>query len=288
MRVTPAARGGYRETRSTRRPVDFGGRPARQAGGARPNQTKTRTASVSGGSRFRLTSVARVASRRRQNRLSVARSAAPRPSVSSVPQRLKSSARGGCEGSRSAPLSGSNRCSMTPRARWAIAILALFAFRLFFGLFHSFFGEDETQIFLIGFRYFATGAWPYFGPDVVWTKSEIPGALQGLLVGVPLRLWPVPEAPYVLVNLLSFAALAALCVYIARRLPSIPRWLIWGWLMTLPWTLQFSTHILNPDYVLAPAIVFFIGFFEAVPALRIGIVSVPAAFALMGGAVDRK
>ncbi|HZP49078.1 MAG TPA: hypothetical protein VFB07_11110 [Vicinamibacterales bacterium] len=174
---------------------------------------------------------------------------------------------------------------MTTRARWAAAILALFAFRLFFGLSSSFFGEDETQIFLIGFRYYATGAWPYFGPDVVWTRSEIPGALQGLLVGIPLRIWPAPESAYLLINLLSFAAIAALCWYIAARLPQLPRWLVWGWMMTIPWTLQFSTHILNPDYVLPAAIAFYIGFFEAVPALRLGRVPLPLAFALMGAAV---
>ena len=49
------------------------------------------------------------------------------------------------------------------------------------------------------------------------------------------------------------------------------RWLVWGWTMTVPWTLQFSTHIYNPSYVLAGAIVFFIGFFEALPALRVGV-----------------
>ncbi len=174
---------------------------------------------------------------------------------------------------------------MTTRARWAAALSALFAFRLFFGLSSSFFGEDETQIFLIGLRHYATGAWPYFGPDVVWTRSEIPGALQGLLVGLPLRIWPVPESSYLLVNIVSFVAIAALCWYITARLPQVPRWLVWGWMMTLPWTLQFGTHILNPDYVLAPSIAFFIGFFEAVPQLRLGRLPVPLAFALMGAAV---
>jgi hypothetical protein len=174
---------------------------------------------------------------------------------------------------------------MTMRARWAAAILGLFAFRLFFGLSHSLFGEDETQIFLIGFRYFATRVWPYFGPDVVWTRSEIPGAMQGLLVGLPLRIWPAPESPYLFVNLLSFGSLAALCWYICRRLPNIPRWLVWGWFMTIPWTLQFSTHVLNPDYVLPAAIAFFIGFFEVVPPFPIGAVPAPAAYALMGAAI---
>src|SRR3954462_15468004 len=115
--------------------------------------------------------------------------------------------------------------------RWLLLPALIFAFRLWFGLSREFFFEDETQIFLIGLRYYATGQWPYFGPDVVWTKSEIPGALQGLLVAWPLSVVPLPEAPIVLLNLLSFGSLAALAVYITRRLPSIPRWLVWGWTM---------------------------------------------------------
>src|SRR3954466_6104105 len=171
--------------------------------------------------------------------------------------------------------------------RWRMPLLlgACFAFRLAFGLSREFFFEDETQIFLLGLRYHATGAWPFFGPDVVWTRSEIPGALQGLLVGVPLRLLPIPESPFVLLNLLSFAALAALAWYACAQAPAVPRWLIWGWFLTLPWTLQFSTHIINTSYILAPAIVFFIGFFEAVPALTLGRLPASLAFALMGLAV---
>jgi len=173
---------------------------------------------------------------------------------------------------------------MMRRGSWifALALLALFAFRLYFGLSLRFFAEDESQIFLIGLRYYTTGHWPYFGPDVVWTESEIPGALQGLLVGAPLRILAVPEAPIVVLNLLSFGALAALAWYISRRVPSVPRWLVWGWAMTVPWTLQFSTHITNPSYVLAGAVVFFLGFFEVLPAIRLGVLPLPLAFAAMG------
>ena len=96
----------------------------------------------------------------------------------------------------------------------------------------------------------------------------------------------MPEAPYVLLNLLSMAALAAFAWYITVRLPSLPAWLVWGWLMTLPWTLEFSTHIINPSYLLAPALVFFLGFFEAVPAFRLGKMPEPLAFALMGAAAS--
>ena len=71
-----------------------------------------------------------------------------------------------------------------------------------------------------------------------------------------------------------------------RACPQLPRWLVWGWLMTLPWTLEFSTHIINPSYLLAPALVFFIGFFEAVPAFRLGKMPEPVAFVLMGAAIS--
>ena len=46
----------------------------------------------------------------------------------------------------------------------------------------------------------------------------------------------------------------------------------------MPWTLQFSTNIINPSYVLPAALVFFIGFFESMPAFSLGSVR-PAAHA---------
>ena len=177
----------------------------------------------------------------------------------------------------------------TPRFRtiatWTVLLLAAFAYRLGFGLCSEFFFEDETQTFLIGLRHHATGAWPYFGADVVWTQSQIPGALQGLLVGLPMDLVPVPEAPFVLPNLLSLGSLALLAWYICRRLPNLPRWLVWGWLLFIPWTLCYGTHVMNPDYVLPAAIVFFVGFFETVPRLRRGLVPAAAAHFMMGASV---
>ncbi|HEY3122240.1 MAG TPA: hypothetical protein VGL15_16565, partial [Vicinamibacteria bacterium] len=86
------------------------------------------------------------------------------------------------------------------RAAWGLALAAAFLFRLGFGLCSEFWFEDETQIFLLGLRYHSTHAWPYFGPDVVWTKSQIPGALQALLVGLPMDVLPAPEAPFLLLN----------------------------------------------------------------------------------------
>jgi hypothetical protein len=60
--------------------------------------------------------------------------------------------------------------------------------------------------------------------------------------------------------------------------------LIWGWFFTVPWTLHYSTHIINPSYVLPAAVVFFIGFLEAAPAFRIGTIRPSIAYAMMGAA----
>jgi hypothetical protein len=43
----------------------------------------------------------------------------------------------------------------------------------------------RTQIFLMGLRHYATGAWPYFGPDVV--DEDDPGRALALLVSAAPR-----------------------------------------------------------------------------------------------------
>lgn len=164
-------------------------------------------------------------------------------------------------------------------------LLLLFALRLAYGLCSEFWFPDELQVYLIGLKFYTTGHFPYFGPDVVYTSSQIPGALQGLLVGLPFYLLKIPEAPYVFLNLLSMSALCLFAVYIKKRFAETPAWFIWIWLLTCPWTMNFSTHILNPSYVLFGAVLFFIGFFEALPKLSIGFLKPWLAFFLMGFAL---
>ncbi len=162
------------------------------------------------------------------------------------------------------------------------ALAAAFLFRLAFGLASEFWFEDETQIFLLGLNAHSTGRWPLYGPDVVWTKSQIPGALQALLVAAPMDLVAVPEAPFVLLNLLSMAALVLLAWYVSRRLPDLPKWLVWGWPLFLPWTLHYSTHVVNPSYVLLGSVVFFVGFLEAFVPTRGGVLSHGVAHFMTG------
>ncbi|MEI6765397.1 MAG: hypothetical protein WCM76_07125 [Bacteroidota bacterium] len=161
-------------------------------------------------------------------------------------------------------------------------LLLLFGFRLGFGLCSEFWFEDEMQIYLIGLKFFSTGAFPFFGPDIVYTGSQIPGALQGLLVGLPFYVLPIPEAPYLLLNLLTFSALCLFAYWLNRRFTGIPWWFTWIWVLTCPWVMNLGTHVLNPSYVLPAAIIFFISFFEAVPVLSSGMLSKTKAYLLMG------
>jgi hypothetical protein len=176
------------------------------------------------------------------------------------------------------------KSSSTPARRWLFAALLVgaFLFRLGFGLCGQFQDSDTKQVYLLGLKFYATGAWPYFGPDVVWGEIQIPGALQALLVGLPFYLLPTAEAPYLLLNLLSFASLCLFAWYCCRRLPNLPRWFVWGWLLTSPWTLNLSTVIYNPSYVLAGGILFFVGALELYAPTRRGLLDSRLANAMLG------
>jgi hypothetical protein len=145
---------------------------------------------------------------------------------------------------------------------FALLLLGLFAFRLAYGLASEFWFDDELQIYLLGLKWFTTGTWPYLGPDVVYTHTQIPGALQGLLVGLPLFVAPVPEAPTVFLNVLTFASLSFFAWYLCRRFPGMPTWVVWSWVMIAPWTVNYGTRVVNPSYVLIFSVPFFVGFFE--------------------------
>jgi hypothetical protein len=169
------------------------------------------------------------------------------------------------------------------RRRLFVALLAAaFAFRLGYGLCGQFQDADTKQIYLLGLKFYATGAWPYFGPDVLFGEIQLPGALQALLVGLPFHALPLAEAPYALLGLVSFAGLCLFAWYCCRRLPGLPRWFVWGWLLTSPWTLNLSTVIYNPSYMLAGGILFFVGALEVYPFTRRGLVPARLANASMG------
>jgi hypothetical protein len=165
---------------------------------------------------------------------------------------------------------------------WFVFLLVIaFLFRLVFGLGTEIWFIDQHQIYLIGLKFFTTGLWPYFGPDVA-EKIQLPGALQGLAVGLPLYICPIPEAPYILLNLLSFGGLCLFAWYSAKRLPNFPKWIIWTWTMTAPWVLNWSTNIDNDSYMLFGSVLFFVGFLETMPTLSLRVLSPKLANFMMG------
>lgn len=166
-----------------------------------------------------------------------------------------------------------------------LLLIFLFGFRVFYGLGLEWRQPDEIQIYLLGLKFFTTQTWPYFGPDVIHTDNQIAGALQSLLVGVPLFVWRHPVAPLLFLNLLSFASLLWFAQRLHRLWPLAPGWMVAVWLLTTSWTLNISTHTYNPSYLLVFAIIFFIGFFEVIPSLTLKDMPKPLPFFLMGFAL---
>jgi hypothetical protein len=163
----------------------------------------------------------------------------------------------------------------------ALALLAAFLFRLAFGLCSEIWFIDQQQIYLIGLKFYTTGLWPYFGADVAH-GIQLPGALQGLMGGMPFFVLPIPEAPYLWLNLLSFGGLCLFAWYCSNRLPQFPKWIIYTWLLTAPWVMNWSTNIDNDSYVIFGSCLFFIGFLETLPALSLELLSLPIANFIMG------
>ena len=162
-----------------------------------------------------------------------------------------------------------------------LAMMLLLFFRIYYGLSMDFWNDDERQIYLMGLQWATTGAWPFFGPDVIHTHQQIAGALQPLLVGGPLLVLPLPESPILMVNLLSFGGLSLLSLYLCRLIPEAPRIIIFAWLLTLPWSLNISSHVYNPSYLLFSSCLFFVGFAEIAPGLRTGLLHQAMAFFLL-------
>ncbi len=166
--------------------------------------------------------------------------------------------------------------------------LSAFLFRLGFGLCRDQFWEiDQFQTYLIGLKFYTTHGWPFFGPDVTGIEnqaftSQIPGALEGLLIGLPFFLFPIPEAPFILLNLLSTLGVALLAWYIVKRLPELSYAWLFVWISVLPWSLQESTTVINPAYTFLPAVLFFIGFMESLPWFSLELISPFWANAVMG------
>jgi hypothetical protein len=176
---------------------------------------------------------------------------------------------------------------MPNRKTFFILILSALLFRLAFGLLRSQIWEiDQFQTYLIGLKCFTTHSWPFFGPDVNGSEnsfqSQIPGAMEGLLIGLPFYLLPIPEAPFILLNILSILGVALLAWYIVKRIPGLSYAWLFIWISIVPWSIHESTAIINPAFTFLPAVLFFIGFMESLPWFSLNLIRPFWANAAMG------
>jgi hypothetical protein len=138
----------------------------------------------------------------------------------------------------------------------------------------------------VGLKSYTTGTWPYFGPDLGGSETthfnQIPGALEGLVVALPLKAWPIPEAPFIFLNLITLLAIALFAWYCSKRLPRLPFPFIFILMAVLPWTLHENAGMITRSWCLFGSILFFVGFFESLPDFSLKLLTPKQSNALMG------
>ena len=177
-----------------------------------------------------------------------------------------------------------NAKTLYSRYGFLLLIAGIVIFRFLFSLTTEFWfpDEDVLQIYLIGLKSFTTHAFPYFGADLVYNGSQIPGALQGILVSAGWYILKIPEAPFIVLNILLTLSLGFLAWYASKRLPDLSQTFIWIYVFLTPWSICYFTRIINPSYVIPGAIVFFIGIFEIYPSIKKNILPEWLSFYFLG------
>ncbi|MFI5264231.1 MAG: hypothetical protein ACHQM6_06930, partial [Candidatus Kapaibacterium sp.] len=170
------------------------------------------------------------------------------------------------------------------RYGFPLLIAGIIIFRFLYSLTQEFWfpDEDVLQIYLIGLKSFTTHTYPYFGADLVYNGSQIPGALQGYLVSAGWFIWKIPEAPYIVLNILLTLSLGFLAWYASKRLTDLSKVFIWVYVFLIPWSICYFTRIVNPSHVIPGAVLFFIGIFEIYPPLRKNILPQWLSFFFLG------
>lgn len=163
-----------------------------------------------------------------------------------------------------------------------LLLAGIFLIRVLYGLSYDFWSEDELQLYLIGLKSYTTDTWPYYGPDVVYTQTQIAGALQGLLIRIPLEIVSIPESPIVFMNILIFMSLSFLAHYICLRITTIPRWVIWSFVLMNTWAVHYGTKIYNPTYALIFSIPFFIAAIELLKVYKEQVINEKLSFVILG------
>lgn len=121
---------------------------------------------------------------------------------------------------------------------------------------------DVSHIYLIGLDSYLTGEYPYFGGDVVYTKTMLPGGLQGLLIAFPLYICSHPFSPYFLVFLISTCAFIYLSYYCTLLYKNLSLYFIYAFIAFLPFGINTGMNVINPAYLISLCVPFFLSILE--------------------------
>ncbi|MEJ1463529.1 MAG: hypothetical protein RPU15_09685 [Candidatus Sedimenticola sp. (ex Thyasira tokunagai)] len=164
-----------------------------------------------------------------------------------------------------------------------VVIILLIMFRLFYSLQQNLIdNENEKNLYLVGLKFYTTGEWPYYGEIIESTKSQISGALLGLLVGLPLYILPHPYSPIIFLVLWMTLALSFFAWYISKKKFNIKPIFIWVWTLTIPYTMVYGIKLHIWSYALPYSIFFFITLIELLPLKTKPILSVSWCLTIMG------
>lgn len=140
----------------------------------------------------------------------------------------------------------------------AFIIIILLVFRIFLGIQINFSHIDYDQIYLIGLEHAFNENWSYWGPDVVWSKTRLPGGMQGFLAGFPIQVFKHPYSPIIFSNILSALGLILIAFYGKKRFPKLNLNFLLILLLLLPFYLMHGTVLLNTAYLVFTGSLLFI------------------------------
>jgi len=143
-----------------------------------------------------------------------------------------------------------------------LLVFTLLIFRIMLGIWTNFAHEDYIQIYLLGLENAYSGLWSYWGPEIVWSQTRLPGAMQGLLAGLPLRVTGSAYAPIIFSNLISAAGLILMAFYSKKRFPRLSIEFLLILFLLLPFCLFNGTVLLNTAYLILSGAVLFIAVAE--------------------------
>jgi len=121
------------------------------------------------------------------------------------------------------------------------------------------FERDEAAIYESALEFYQSGKLSSVGAEVVYSKTRLPGSLQGLLMGVPLFFsngLPIGAA-YFTAGLNFIAALILFLIY-RQWFPRLDRIWLFTFVVFAPWLMVF-TKLWNPSFLPVFSALFFWG-----------------------------